>query len=178
MPEGARGFVHFQSALRLVACITSVVPPPHVRGSGAGVASGSSQPGDTRPLCPCSLRHRPPGDVHGPGPHAARPAGPPLPGALHARHQRRPGPVAPGAGHVLDGQRLCGEYRFPMTPARSNNPRARPGAKRGEVTEPTAPAPWPVPPRFWKALFWGSRSHGCGDPSRPCGGSWWLLWQL
>jgi hypothetical protein len=26
--------------------------------------------------------------------------------------------VAPGAGHVLDGQRLCGEYQFALTVCR------------------------------------------------------------
>ncbi|XP_023620437.1 signal peptide peptidase-like 2B isoform X12 [Myotis lucifugus] len=75
------------------------------------------------------LWHRPPGDVHGPGPHAAWPAGPPLPGALHADHQRRPGPVARGAGHVLDGQWLCGSTSASLGASLSRRPTASEGLR-------------------------------------------------
>uniref|UniRef100_A0A9L0R0M1 Signal peptide peptidase-like 2B n=1 Tax=Equus caballus TaxID=9796 RepID=A0A9L0R0M1_HORSE len=73
------------------------------------------------------LRRRPPGDVHGAGAHAARPACPPLPGALHARHQRRAGPLAPGAGHVLDGQRLC---EGPTSASMGASPGRQPAASK------------------------------------------------
>lgn len=64
---------------------------------------------------PSSVRHRAARDLRGPGADADGPARPPLPGALHAAHQLRRGSLEKGAGHVLDGQRLCGEYQFDMS---------------------------------------------------------------
>lgn len=97
-------------ALRLPGPGCPSVPLRRAHGGGAGPSAGV-----TRGPSPRSLRHRPPGDVHGAGPYAARPARSPLPGALHTDDKLRPGALAQGAGHVLDGQRLCGEYQFAMT---------------------------------------------------------------
>ncbi|XP_063558023.1 signal peptide peptidase-like 2B isoform X5 [Gorilla gorilla gorilla] len=57
--------------------------------------------------CSLSLWRWPPCDIRGAGPDAAWPARSPLPGALHAGDELRCGALAPGAGRVLDGQRLC-----------------------------------------------------------------------
>lgn len=66
-------------------------------------------------LFPPSVRHRPPRDLRGLGADADGPARPALPGALHPPHQLRGGSLEKGARHVLDGQRLCGEYQFDMS---------------------------------------------------------------
>ncbi|KAM9105927.1 signal peptide peptidase-like 2B isoform 3-T4 [Megaptera novaeangliae] len=123
---------------------------------------------------PGSLRHRSPGDVHGAGPHAARPARPPLPGALHARHQLRPGALAQGAGHVLDGQRLCeGPTSVAVGARLRRRPAAPGGLRRHPLPAASRPRSGPVPsargaaPGAVRARGERGRRAPPGDRDRP-----------